>query len=148
MVWVMAGSLGARGHRVLEKSFRRPPADRAEVVDEVGLVVVAARVLDPSPIRTGGRLGERTRMLEAQQPGVRLRRHSDLVAEARDDPLAAPTELGCERADGDTSARLLQPVPGPPHARIGLRSIGKPSPQERVEDAESLGPRALGVHAL
>src|ERR671935_2388650 len=106
----MAASLDARGHRVLEKSSRRPPADRAEVVDEVRLVVVAARVRDPSPIREGGRLGERTRTVETQQPGVRLRRHSDLVAEARDDPLAAPTELGCELADCDTSARLLQPV--------------------------------------
>src|SRR4029453_15555377 len=107
----MARRLGRLRHRVLEKCSRRPAGDPAELGDQVRLVREAAlaRALSPRHVP-----GELARVLEAEEPGDRLGRQPDLVAEAGDDPLAAPAELSCELPDRDPTVRRAEPLPRPP----------------------------------
>src|ERR687895_191679 len=108
----MARRLRGRRHPVLEKSFRRAPGDGAEVVDQVRLVVVPALDRDSSPLGSLRSFSECPRPIEAQQTRDRLRRQADLLAEASDDPLAAPPELLGKRANGASPVRLEQESPG------------------------------------
>src|SRR5439155_22828047 len=94
----MRRSLSRCAHRVLEKSFGRTAGHRAEVVDQMGLVVVAAFERDLRPWEVTGELA---RTLEPEQPRGSLRRQADLLAEARHDPLAAPAELSRHLCDCD-----------------------------------------------
>src|SRR5437588_8735661 len=98
IVCAMARRLRRRALRVLEKSFGRAAGHRAEVVDQMRLVVVAAI---ESNLRPGQRPRELARTLEPEQPGGCLRRQADFLAEARHDSLAAPAKLSCQLGDRD-----------------------------------------------
>ena len=98
----MACRLGRLRHGVLEKCFRRPAGDPAELGDQVRLVREAALEGELAP---GHRPGAAARTLEAKEPRHCLRRQPDLVAEAGYDPLATPAQLGRELTDRDATAR-------------------------------------------
>src|SRR2546423_14718740 len=104
----MARRLSRLRHRVLEKCFRRPAGDPAELGNQVRLVREAALEGELSPRH---RPGELACVLETEEPGDRLGRQPDLVAEAGDDPLAAPAELGRELSDRDPALRLAKSLP-------------------------------------
>jgi bifunctional UDP-N-acetylglucosamine pyrophosphorylase/glucosamine-1-phosphate N-acetyltransferase len=59
--------------------------------------------------------------VEADHPRGRLRRQADLFPEPRDQPPAAPAELGGEAPDGLAPARPQQPPPGPRDRGRGRR---------------------------
>src|SRR4029079_14827723 len=106
----MALRLGRLPNRVLEKCFGRPSGDPAELGDQVRLVREAAL---ESQLAPGHRSRELARPLEAEEPRDRLRRQPDLVTEAGDDPLAAPTQLGRELSPAAPTVRRARPTPGP-----------------------------------
>src|SRR5690242_12298456 len=142
----MQPTLGGGRHGVLEKGFGRPPGRRAELVDQMRLVVVAGLAGNPGPVPPRCVLGELARTLEAQQPGGPLGREADLVAEAGDDPLAAPPELARQLADPGGSVRLDQSVPRPGHFRWGPPC--EASREDLVEEPEALLPALRVLQSL
>src|SRR3954470_7743038 len=110
MVCVMRRRLRGGRDRVLEKCFGRAPGEGAELADQVRLVGEAARERELAPAHGAG---ESARALEAQEPRGRLGGQPDLLAEACDQPLAAPAELVGERADACPAARAPQLLPRP-----------------------------------
>src|SRR5512133_426119 len=123
----MRPTLVGAGLRVLEKSFGRAARDCSEVVNQVRLVVVAALERDPRPVARLGPFGALARPLEPDQPRGRLRRQPDLLAEANDDPLAAPAELRGERSDPRATAGIDEPLPGPGDLARRRRRIAQPA---------------------
>src|SRR6478735_5986059 len=132
----MKRRLGRLRHRVLEKCFRRPAGDTAELGDQVRLVREAALEGELSP---GHRPGELACPLETEEPRDRLGRQPDLVAEAADDPLAAPAELGRERADRDATVCFAKSPPCPRHFPRRL-CVGEPARERVVEQPEAVVP--------
>src|SRR5438876_1086448 len=133
----MRRSLSRRAHRVLEKSFGRAAGHRAEVVDQMRLVVVAALERDLGPRQ---RSRELTSTLEAQQSRNRLRWQPDLLAEARDDPLATPAELSSQVCDRDPAMSRTEALPGPLDLAARGRAVAQPLDQRCVDELEPFRP--------
>src|SRR5918911_2288390 len=141
---LMRRRLCGRDEAVLEKRFGRAAGEGAELADQVRLVVVPGLARDARPVRRLRALDERPCAVEAGDARERLRRHADLLAEARGQALAAPAERlrevthACRAAGRDER---------PPRA-VDLRRRRGATREDLVEHAEPRLPARRGREAL
>src|SRR5260370_30209221 len=84
------------------------PGKLAEVVNEVRLIVVAARVRDFGPARSVGTAQLLHRVIESHDARVRPRRDADLFTKSRDQVPLAALEVARQPGDAGAAPRVSQ----------------------------------------